>query len=548
VYWNDLPLAMEDIERIEVIRGPNAAIHGANAFAAVINIITKTAAQVPGTFISTQLGEESMGGLIVRHGGGNDSLRYRLTLSTQSRDRFERDVTYKSIKSQENGAYYEASQTAFLNGRLDWQSSASSDVSLQFGLSQGDRDAGRDIVDPLGVLEPREQDSRAFYVQLAYHKVESLQREWRLNAYFSRNRFDANALVDLGGLGIGVVDVNQYLSQSRSNVELQVNETWSANLRGVWGAEIRQDKVVSPQNYYASGARSGALARAFANAEWRVHERVLLQGGAMLEHHYFTDTDISPRAAVSFTLHPGHVLRMGLSQAFRSPTFFEEDGNQVFLLDTGAVADWVTVPSLGLRPERVRSREIAYLGQWRPARLELDVRLYRDHIDDFIGTEKDDFVADGTLRENEFRYANIGTVDAHGGEIQLRWHPTSQWDISAHYARVYLDADTSVSSFNKDIPLSAPRNSWGLLASYRLGSGWEASVGAWHYDDTKWLSEGDLVQNHTRIDARLARRWTWQGREVEAALVGQNLGEDYTEFRDTNIFSRRVYGSVSLAW
>jgi iron complex outermembrane receptor protein len=220
VYWNDLPLAMEDIERIEVIRGPNAAIHGANAFAAVINIITKTAAQVPGTFISTQLGEESMGGLIVRHGGGNDSLRYRLTLSTQSRDRFERDVTYKSIKSQENGAYYEASQTAFLNGRLDWQSSASSDVSLQFGLSQGDRDAGRDIVDPLGVLEPREQDSRAFYVQLAYHKVESLQREWRLNAYFSRNRFDANALVDLGGLGIGVVDVNQYLSQSRSNVEL----------------------------------------------------------------------------------------------------------------------------------------------------------------------------------------------------------------------------------------------------------------------------------------------------------------------------------------
>ncbi len=50
------------------------------------------------------------------------------------------------------------------------------------------------------------------------------------------------------------------------------------------------------------------------------------------------------------------------------------------------------------------------------------------------------------------------------------------------------------------------------------------------------------------IDARLARRWTWQGREVEAALVGQNLGEDYAEFRDTNVFSRRVYGSLSFAW
>ena len=50
------------------------------------------------------------------------------------------------------------------------------------------------------------------------------------------------------------------------------------------------------------------------------------------------------------------------------------------------------------------------------------------------------------------------------------------------------------------------------------------------------------------MDVRLARRWKWQGNEVEAAVVGQNLGDDYQEFRDTNVFSRRVYGSLSLAW
>jgi iron complex outermembrane receptor protein len=64
----------------------------------------------------------------------------------------------------------------------------------------------------------------------------------------------------------------------------------------------------------------------------------------------------------------------------------------------------------------------------------------------------------------------------------------------------------------------------------------------------KWLSEGDVTQAFTRWDARLARRWKWLGNEVEAALVGQNLGEDYEEFRDTNIYSRRVYGSLSLSW
>ena len=50
------------------------------------------------------------------------------------------------------------------------------------------------------------------------------------------------------------------------------------------------------------------------------------------------------------------------------------------------------------------------------------------------------------------------------------------------------------------------------------------------------------------VDLRLARRWNWQGHEVETALVGQNLGQDYAEFRDTNVFSRRVYGSFSLGW
>lgn len=548
VYWSDLPLAIEDIERIEVIRGPNAAIHGANAFAAVINIITKTAAQVAGNTLSTQYGEQSMRGLVARHGGGDDGLRYRLTFSAQQRDRFERDVTGKPPATLDNGQYFEASKTYFLNGRMDWQLSPVSDASAQFGMSQGNWHAGQHTDDPTGVLDPRMQDSRALYLQLTYHKVESAQREWRVQAYHSRNRFDANALADLSLLGLGVVSVDQYLNQTRSNIELQVNETWNADLRGVWGGELRQDTVVSPQNYNADRELSGILARAFGNLEWHAQERVLVQGGAMVEHHYYTGTEVSPRVAVNLTLHPGHVVRLGVSRAYRSPTFFEEEGNRVYLLASGALLDAVTVPSNGLKPERVLSRELAYLGQWRPARLEWDVRLYRDHIDDFIGNEKGNFYPDGALRPNEFRYANIGTVDTQGGEIQLRWRPLSALDVSAHFARVFLRAETSVGNFNDDIPLSAPRNSWGLLASYKLGNGWETSLGAWHYGLTKWLSEGDITAPYTRVDVRVARRWNWQGYQVEAALVGQNLGEDYNEFRDTNIFSRRVYGSLAFNW
>ncbi len=544
VYWTDLPLAIDDIERIEVVRGPNAAIHGANAFVAVINIITKTAAQVPGGYVSMQVGEQDMRGLTVRHGGGDASVRYRLTASAQQRDRFEKHIVEQGF---DDGSYFESSKTYFVNGRMDWQLAPDSDLMVQFGLSQGDWAAGsRQPADVRSLLQPVEQDSRALYLQLAYHKVESSRREWRVQAYHTQNRFDADTVANIGG----PVVVDQYLSQSRSNIELQVNEQWGPSLRAVWGGEVRRETVKSPQSYHSGETLSGELARAFGNLEWRAHERVLLQGGAMLEHHYFTGTDISPRVAANFTLAPNHVVRLGVSRAYRSPTFFEEEGNQVLVRDTGALADIYTVPSDGLAPERILSREIGYVGYWRPARLELDVRLFRDRIDDFIGQQKDDYVADpgSIVSANEFKYENLGTVWSRGGEIQLRWQPTSALDVSAHFARVFLEADTTRENYNEDIPQSAPRNSWGLLASYRLAGGWETSLGVWRSDAVIWLTEGDITRAYTRVDARLARRWKWWGGEVEAALVGQNLGEDYEEFRNTNLFSRRVYGSLGFAW
>lgn len=554
VSWADLPLSIDDIERIEVVRGPDAAVYGANAFAAVINIISKTSAQVPGEFVSMQVGEQNMAGLTVRHGGGDEALRYRITASAQQRDRFERDIAGKLYANgqlrEDNGQYFEASQTYFVNGRMDGQLSPDSDVMAQFGLSQGNWDAGSSTASPISLLEPTKQDSRALYLQLAYHKVESEQREWRVQAYFTQNRFDANAVADLSALGIGTVTVDQYLLQTRSSIELQVNDQWAPSLRAVWGGEVWQETVNSPQNYPSSKTLSGELARVFGNIEWRADELVLVQAGAMLEHHYFTGTDISPRAAVNFTLVPGHVIRLGVSRAYRSPTFFEEEGNQRVRNDTGAVVDIVTVPSAGLDPERILSREIGYVGSWQPIRLELDARLYQDQIDDFIGLVKVIPSPDvpGSPRPKVFASDNIGRIEARGGEVQLRWRPSPALDMNAWFARVFLSTITTDSNFRRDIPLSAPRNSWGFLANYRLGKGWETSLGAWHNDVQKWLSEGDVTAAYTRVDMRLARHWKWQGREVEAAVVGQNLGDNYTEFRDTNVFSTRVYGSLSLAW
>ena len=135
-----------------------------------------------------------------------------------------------------------------------------------------------------------------------------------------------------------------------------------------------------------------------------------------------------------------------------------------------------------------------------------------------------------------------------GGDLQLNWKPTPALRLSAQYARVYTSTGPELDRVDGDVKESAPRDNFSLLARYNLGQGWTTSAGVYHSGRMIWLNGGDPTEAFTRVDARLARRWIWQGAEVEAAVVGQNLGGDYSEFRPENRFGRRVYGSLSFGW
>ena len=547
VNWGDLPLSIDDIERIEVVRGPNAATYGANAFLAVINIITKDPSQTPGNFASAQYGEQGMSGVTLRHGGDQGDLRYRMTLSAQTRDRFERDALDGATPVR----LYEESQTYFLNGRADYRVSATDEISAQFGLSVGDWEAGHS----LNPEEPRGQDVSAQFVQFKYRRVYSVDDEWMVQAYFSRNKLDSPNQTELcfdtvkGEVVVcpagkpspsRYVGTGQFLEaridqlQTRANLELQVNRRLAPDWRMVWGAEVRQETAESQRYFETNEAFDGTLGRAYVNLEWRARPDLLVQGGAMLEHHYFTDTDISPRVAINYTPAEGHTLRLNVSQAYRSPTFFEQRGNLTYYTTGGTPVLQVFAPSDPLRPERILSREIGYIGQYAALHMQLDAKLFHDTIYDYIN---------GAGSPTQFTNRDDFTVS--GGDLQLNWQPAAALRLSTQYARAFIEADRSV---DKDLNQSVPRNNFSLLARYDIGQGWTASAGVYRSGRMKWLSEGDVTQAFTRWDARLARRWTWRGNEAEAALVGQNLGEGYEEFRNTNVFSRRVYGSLSLAW
>ena len=536
VQWQELPLSIDDIERIEVVRGPNAATYGANAFFAVINIITKEAVQVPGSFASLQAGGHGMAGLTLRHGGGTGDMNYRLTFSAQNRDRFERE-TFDKVPPQPL-KLFEETRTYLVNGRADYRVSASDEVSAQFGLAVGDWQAGRllDPPDPEHLLEPRQQDVSNAYAQFKFRRVLSADDEWSLQFYHSRHENDAPSRAQMSGQ---TVIGDQDALQTRTSLEFQANTRLAPTLRMAWGAELRRETVQSPLYFDTRDTQQGVLGRVNANLEWRIRPDLLLQGGAMLEHHYYAGQDVSPRVAMNYDFAPGHTLRLNVSQAYRTPTFLEQDGRYVYRTTTGASAIVAGLTPNDLRSERIRSHEIGYVGHYRPWQLQVDAKLYYDKMDHYIGS---DTVA-GVIQPQ-----NSGSLTLRGGDVQLNWQPTPAFRLSAQCARVFTSTSPELDRVDDDVRVSAPRNSFSMLARYDLGQGWAASAGVYHSGRMVWLNGGDPTDAFTRVDARLARRWTWQGTEVEAAVVGQNLGGDYSEFRPENRFSRRVYGSLSFGW
>ena len=544
VHWGDLPVAIEDIERIEVVRGPNAAVYGSNAFLAVINIITQSAAQAKGGLASLQYGEQGMAGLIARYGGGDADLHWRLTFSAQNRDRFEA-VGYDGGGKRED--LRERTRTYFLSGRTDWQLNPRDELSLQWGVSDGNWHGGR-----VGALdEPDRQDAGAAFVHLQFRRAAAMGREWRGQIYYTRNRFDANALVTAGPL---TVPIDQYLLQTRLNLDLQATERLSDALRMLWGVEWRRETVASPQSYFGRGALDGELARFYGNLEWRVSNAWLVQGGAMLERHYYTGTDVSPRLAVNYSPLAGHTLRFSVSRAYRSPTFFEQEGNRVLTETGGGIVDTLTIPAgASLSPERLLSREIGYVGQFKPWALDVNARLFHDTLARYIGSQKVLTAQCNEPSSKCFQAVNGSRIDLSGWEAELHWRPLPRLDLYAQYARVRIGyADTVLDArgeiIDDDLPFSAPRNNFGLLARYGWGAGWQSSAGLYRTDRIMWLSDGDVTRGYTRVDTRLARRFKWQGRNAELALVAQSIGNRYSEFRRENGVGAKAYASFSLDW
>ncbi len=583
VDWSDIPVAIEDIERIEVFRGPNTVSYGANALMAVVNILTRNPADSHGTRLKLTRGQDGINDYYASQGIGWDGGDLRLSLSGQQDDGFDKDQFGRDYRDSRrlNRININASHSLAPDQTLEWQLAAKEGSNQRpytyqpvFGRYAAGNDADVNAKDYAGSLRwnidfnpdhslyvqgsaqhfDRQQVWRACDASIAFSP--ELTRLWQLNPNFAegvaRNLFTGNLpttsdplLTSLtqqvqdqwnaGGRNTVCGDVDQSTRETRYDLEIQDTLSLNESLRLVTGMNYRYDRADS-QTYF-NGSLDDQTWRLFGQLEWRADEHWVIQGGAMYENTQLSGNSLTPRVAVNYLITPRHGLRAVYSEAVRSPDMFENNVNWSYTVKGlspnryGLQDGEYFVKTRGpgnLDQERMRSRELGYNGYFSDIDLSMDVKLFYDEITGMISEP---------LKNNQYIASNANKARFTGSEAQFDWRATQRDRLRITYA--YVDAWASNPA---DRRLSA-RNSGSAGWLREWGLGWSSAL--FYYGDDA-LNQ----YRYERVDLRVAKRFKVQGSDLElAALWQQRLDDEPTTAVQNRYDSRhRLSVSAELAF
>ncbi len=557
VKWSELPIAIADIERIEVTRGPNAASYGANSYFGVINILTQHPSEAEGNKVIVTHGN-GRNEAFYRHGGKLNDLSYRITTGYREDDGLDNRNDFK--------------RTRLLNAQADYQINDTNSLEFEFGMANGNRADGESVKDYV-LFVPREREIFNHYELMRWQHNISADSDFKLQAYHSFDRSNDNftstnlkanakrlfiengispaaASVAVARFLNDQVSINNDIDTERFDIEVQHTFAPATNLRVVWGGSARLDNTYAPYWLGTKETDHFNLQRLFGHAEWRINDKLLMNIGSMVEHNSFTGTDISPRASLNFKLTPNQTIRLGVSSALRTPNYVEEKFNAKVIIPLVAPFPAGVVYRFqdagNVNPEKIVSREIGYLGDF--GRFSLDAKIFNDEISDFIRTPRiRGFVTPGFLNLGGRARSGVngGDVLVNGFETQAKWRITKDTNFLLNYA--YVDITANEDDTTSNINESAPRHTISALLNHRFNSHWDASLAYYQTSETTQLGDGNPVDLIRKCDLRVARKFNsgpWHG---EVSAVVENLfNSHYEEFADYNTLKRRARINLSL--
>lgn len=505
-------VALEDIERIEVHRGSNSAAYGARAFLGTINIVTRDTVDTQGIQAQVANGESGIQDSLVRLGWGNESGSYRITADRRA------DLGLAGAAGP--------ARVHRLNIRGDVR--ASNVDTLEFRAGQAVIDAGVGFEGDTGNA-PRTRTNTSSFIQLDWRRSLGLDADLAVQYSHTDERVkDDFPYTPLAGLTI------DFGGRAAShNLSFQHTVRTGADVRLLWGGELRRESIVSRPLYTTDAEFVTDFARVFGNAEWRLHRDLLLNAGGMFERSNLGGEHVSPRAMLNWTLAPGHTLRYGLTQAFRPPSTYEKFSNVRYYLN-GVLQDSTDVSRGNVAAEKIQAREIGYLADFPQFGLNVDVRIFEEDVRSVVKRKEYSLPGSGG-NGKAYEYVNSEDFNAHGHEYQIRWQPWRGGQL--FFSQTFVDSGQSLSG---DFP-TRPYASMALMVMQQLPH--EASLALTYSQVDASIFPGQNVQSPamSRTDLRLAKAVRLGKQRGEIAFVVQNLGPAYQDFRSDFYFRHQAY-------
>jgi iron complex outermembrane receptor protein len=522
--WESLPVQMEDIDRIEIIRGPVGAAWGANAFTGVINIITKKPDQCQGGLISTTVTEYG------------DTYTYLCYGQRQGKWSWKASAGYENVEDSDAagaGKYYSGASAA-VNGMIgfsgfsarDWGRFWKSDLQAEYRVDEQTRwsfgvahlsgqEGDYEFIGSFPRRDILTEDTRMFVrMDHQFDKDTSAYIQWY------GNYRDAHCRV--------VTDRTTYLV---NDLETQINFKPAENHTASVGGNVRWNRF-SAHNYSSSNefifdrdTYDEYWAGIFLIDRWAVTERLTLEGQLRLDHYSATTTDWSTRLTALYALDDkqDHILRASFARAFRSPNvgFRRTSCSYLSNLYTNPATD------TDIDNEGTYSFEAGYAGHLTDA-LSLNIDTYYQRMERLIGYT---MTAVGPVTQTTFK--NINGANSYGAETSLTWqHKAGK--ITAWYAYNVLATD----EFGQNLRAARPaQHKAGLTGRWYVDKDWTFNANYVFQNGIRLYTivEKDLASCH-RLDLTLSRKFS-NGRGEFMVGVSDVLNETADPVWDDGCFT-----------
>ena len=557
VEWVDLPLAIEDIARIEVIRGPNAATYGANSYLGVINIMTKHPSEKSGTTIKVRGGSRDVSDSYVNvaHQLGNTSMYW--TLGSKIKSGFD-------YLNEEETPNRDSTSSVYTQLRTFTQFNLASSIEWQAGFTSATNQQRQSMIESFIYNDEEDIESEDAFIWTKYNYEFSSAQFSHLQIYsenFKRTqRWNACSIEDPSKCG----DFNSNINETKSEVEYQHTSIWSNQFRSVMGARLRLDEFESET--YNDGRTENSNTSLFSNIEYRFNNDFIANIGGMYEEDKLNGEYFSPRVALNYSINPSQSIKFIYSEAIRSPNLFEQEGEvnislenvtlnnapmqtgsvPIYIPDYDAVIDFDVVDSEVVLPrgdgdgdlsyEKIYSHELSYFGLIPQFDAQLDIKFFYDELSGLISQTMD----------HSKTLTNENKLVLHGVEGQFKFQLNA--DNQVWFTWAYVESDDDFTGNNEDITkeqrLSA-KKSGSLVWMSTLSRDTQFAAAYYHVDNWNTVSD-DGGYRFSRLDLNISQSIALNsGYLLKLQAASQYRLDDDPLLYSSNVYQDKLHAYVS---